>query len=213
MNRDMPGLPVHHQLLEITQTHLHWVGDAIQPSHTLSSPSPSAFNLSQHQGFSNESVLPIRWPKYWNFSCSISPYNIHSGLISFRTDWFDLLAISGTLKSLLQHHCSKASLLQHSAFFTVQLAHPYMTTGKTTVLTRWTFVGQIMSLFFTMLPRFVRASLPRSKHLLILWLQSLSAVILEPKTTVCHCFHYFPIYLPWSDGTGCHDLHFLNSEF
>ena len=130
--------------------------------------------------FSNESVLPIRWPKYWNFSCSISPYNIYSGLISFRTDWFDL-AVPGTLKSLLQHYCSKAPLLQPSAFFIVQLSHPYMTTGKTIELTRWTFVSKVKSLFFNMLPRFVRAFLPRSKHLLISWLESPSAVILEPR--------------------------------
>ena len=123
--------PVHHQLLEFTQTHVHWVGDAIQPSHSLSSPSPPAFNLSQHQGFSSESVLCIRWPKYWSFSFSISPCNDYSGLVSFRMDWLDLLAIQGTLKSLLQHHSSKASILPHSAFFIVQLSHPYVATGKT----------------------------------------------------------------------------------
>ena len=176
----MPDFPVHHQLPGLAQTPVHQVSDAIQPSHPLSSPSPPTFNLSQHQVFSNESVLRIRWPKYWNFSCSISPYNIYSGLISFRTDWFDL-AVPGTLKSLLQHYCSKAPLLQPSAFFIVQLSHPYMTTGKTIELTRWTFVSKVMSLFFNMLPRFVRAFLPRSKHLLISWLESPSAVILEPK--------------------------------
>ena len=132
--------------------------------------------------FSNESVLHIRWPLYWSFSFRISPSNIYSGLISFRMDWLDLLAVQGTLKSLLQHHSSKASVLQHSAFFTVQLSHPYMTTGKTIALTRKTFVGKIMSLLFNMLSRLVIAFLPRSKHLLILWLQSPSAVILEsPK--------------------------------
>ena len=139
MNHNMPGLPVHHQLLEFTQTHVHWVGDAIQPSHPLSSPSPPTFNLSQHRVFSNESVLRIRRPKYWSFSFSISPSNEHSGLISFRMDWFDLLVVQGTLKSLLQHHSSKASILQCSAFFIVQLSHPYMTTGKTIALTRRTF--------------------------------------------------------------------------
>ena len=126
----MPGFPVHHQLLEFTQTHVHHAGDAIQPSNPLSSPSP-AFNLSQHQIFSNESVFLIRWPKYWSFSFSISPSKEYSGLISFRMDWLDLLVVQGTLKSLIQHHSSKASILQQSAFFIVQLSHPYTTTGKT----------------------------------------------------------------------------------
>ena len=130
--------------------------------------------------FSNDSVLRIRWPKYWSFSFSISPSNEHSGLISFRMDWLDLLAVQGTLKSLLQHHSSKASILQHSTFFTVQLSHPYMTTGKTIALTRRTFVGKVMSLLFNMLSRLVITFLPRSKCLLISWLQSPSAVILEP---------------------------------
>ena len=128
MHCSMPGLLVHHQLPELAQTHVHGVGDAIQPSHPLSSPFPPAFNLSQHQVFSNESVLCIRWPKYWNFSFSISPSNEYSGLISFRIDWFDLLAVQDTLKSLLQHHSSKASILQCSAFIMVQLSHSYMTT-------------------------------------------------------------------------------------
>ena len=130
MNCSTPGLPVHHQLLELTLTHIYQIIDGIQPSHPLSSPSPPTFNLPQHQGLFNESVLCIRWPKYWSFSFSISPSNEYSGLISFRVDWLDLLAVQGTLKSLLQHHCSKASILQHSGFFTVQLSHPYMTTGK-----------------------------------------------------------------------------------
>ena len=135
----MPGLPAHLQLLEFTQTHVHWVDDAIQPSHPWSSPSP-AFNLSQHQGLLNESALCIRWRKYWSFSFSISSSNEHSGLTSFRMDWLDLLAVQGTLKSLLQHHSSKASIW-NSAFFIVQLSHPYMTTGKTIVLTLWTFLA------------------------------------------------------------------------
>ena len=160
--------------------------------------------------FSSESVLRIKWPKYWSFSFSISPSNEYSGLISFRIDWLDLLAIQGTLKSLLQHHSSKASVLQHLAFFLVQLSHPYMTTGKTIALTRWTFVSKVISLLCKTLSRLVIAFLPRSKCLLILWLQSPSAVILEPKNKVCHCFHCFPIYLPWSDGLGCHDLSFPN---
>ena len=131
--------------------------------------------------FSNESVLCIRWPKYWSFSFSISPSNDYSGLISFRMDWLDLLAVQGTLKSFLQHHSSKASILQCSAFFIVQLSHPYMTTEETTALTIWTFVSKVMSLLFNTLSRFVIAFLPRSKHLIISWLQLLSTVILEPK--------------------------------
>ena len=138
----MPGFSVHHQLLELTQSHVHWVDDAIQPSHPLSSPSPPAFNHSSIRVFSNEPVLWIRWPRYWSFSFSISPSNEYSGLISFRMDWLGLLAVQGTLKSLLQHHSSKASILRCSAFFIVQLSHPYMTPGKTKALTRWTFVGQ-----------------------------------------------------------------------
>ena len=130
--------------------------------------------------FSNESALHIRWPKYWSFSFNISPSSEHPGLISFRMDWLDLLAVQGTLKSILQHHSSKASILQRSAFFTVQLSHPYMTTGKTIALTRWTFVDKVTSLLFNMLSRLVILFLPRSKHLLISWLQSSSAVILEP---------------------------------
>ena len=130
--------------------------------------------------FSNESALHIRWPKYWSFSFSISPSKEHSGLISFRMDWLDLLAVQGTLKSLPQHHSSKASILRRSALFTVQLSHPYMTTGKTIALTIWTFVGKVMSLLLNMLSRLVITFLPRSKRLLISWLQSPSAVILEP---------------------------------
>ena len=142
--------------------------------------------------FSNDSVLCMRWPKYWSFSFNISPSNEYSGLISFRIDWFDLLAVQGILKSLLQHHSSKASVLQQSAFSIVQLLLPYMTTGKTIALTRWTFVGKGMSLLFNMLSRFVIAFLPRSMHLLILWLLSPSAVILEPRKIKSHCFQYFP---------------------
>ena len=141
--------------------------------------------------FSNESVLHITWPKYWSFS--ISPSNEYSGLISFRTDWLDLLAVQGTLKSLLQHHGSKASILRCSAFFTVQLSHPYMTTGKTIALTRRTLVGKVMSLLLNMLSSLVITFLPRSKRLSISWLQSPSSVILEPpKNKVWHCFHCFP---------------------
>src|SRR5574340_576528 len=155
MDCSTPGLPVHHQLPESTQTHVHRVGDAIQPFHPLSSLLllPSIF--PSIRVFSNESALRIRWPKYWSFTFNISPSKEHPGLISFRMDWLDLLAVQGTLKSLLQHHSSKASILQHSAFFTVQLSHPYMTTGKTIALTRWTFVGKVMSLLLNMLSRLV----------------------------------------------------------
>ena len=163
--------------------------------------------------FSNELVLCIRWPKCWSFSFSISPSSEYSGLISFRMDWLDLLAVQGTLKSLLQHHSSKASILQRSAFFMVQLLQPYMTTGKTTTLTGQTFVSKVLPLLFNMLSRFVITFLPRSKHLLISWLQSPSAVIWEPPKIKSLSFHCFPIYLPWSDGTRCHDLSFLKLGF
>ena len=146
--------------------------------------------------FSSESVLHIRWPKYWSFSFSISPSNEYSGPISFRIDCLDLLAVQGTLKSLLQHHSSKASILWHSAFFILQLSHPYMTSGKTIALTRQTFVGKVMSLLFNMLSRLVIAFLPRRKHLLISLLQSPSSVILEPPKKISYCFHCFHIYLP-----------------
>ena len=167
MNCSTPGLPVHHQLPKFTQTHVLRVGDAIQPSHPLSSSYPPAPNPSQHQSLSNESTLRMKWPKYWSFSFSITPSKEHQGLISFRMDWLDLLAVQGPLKSLLQHHSSKASILRCSAFFTVQLSHPYMTTGKTIALTRETFVGKVMSLLLNMLSRLVITFLPRSKRLLI----------------------------------------------
>ena len=155
MNRSMPGLSVHHQLPEFTQTHIHRVNDAIQPSHPLLSPSPPALNPSQHHSFYNESTLCMRWPKYWSFSFSIIPSKEIPGLISFRMDWLNLLAVQGTLKSLLQHHSSKALILQRSAFFTVQLSHPYMTTGKTIALTRQTLVTKVMSLLLNILSRLV----------------------------------------------------------
>ena len=154
-------------------------------------PIPPSIRVS-----SNESTLRMRWPKYWSFSFSFSPSNEHPGLISFRMDWLDLLVVQGTLKSLLQHHSSKASILQHSPFFTDQLSHPYITTRKTIALTRRTFVGKVMPLLFNMLSRLVIAILPRSKCLLISWLQSPSAVILEPKKIVSQCFHCISIYLP-----------------
>ena len=204
MDCSNPGLPVHHQLPESTQTHVHWVGDAIQPSHSLLPPSPPAFNLSQHQGLFQRVSSLHQLAKVLEFQCQISPSNEYSGLISFRMDWSNLLVVQGTLKSLLQHHCSKASVLWCSAFFIVQLSHPHMTTGKTIALTRWTFVNKVMSLLFIFiylffllffffglsvffffllfnkLSRLVITFLPRSRHLLISWLQSPSAVILEP---------------------------------
>ena len=163
MDYSILSICVHHQLQELAQTHVHQVGDAIQPSHTLMFLSPPAFN-------SNESALHIRWPKYWGFSFSISLSNEYSGLISFRIYWFHLFVVQGTLKSLLQNHSSKVSVLWCSAFFMVHLSHPYMTTGKTIALTKQTFVCKVMSLLFNTLSRLVIAFPPRSKHLLISWL-------------------------------------------
>ena len=173
MDCSRTGFPVHHQLPEPAQTHAHHIGDTIQPSPLLC-PSPPTCSLSQHQGLFHDvgSVPCIGWPKYWSVSFSISPSNEYSGLISFRMDWLDLLVVQGTLKSLLQHHSSKASILQQSAFFIIQLSHPYMTTRKAIALTRWTFIGKVMSLLFNTLYRFVMAFLPKSKCLLISWLQS-----------------------------------------
>ena len=188
----------HVRLFETTWTAAHQASLSI--TNSRSSPKPVSIVLvmpSSHlilccpllllppifpsiKVFSNESALCLKWPKYWSFSFSISPFNEQLGLICFRMHWFDLLAVHGTLKSLLQHHSSKASILQRSAFFIVQLSHPYMTTGKTIALTRQTFIGKVMSLLFTMLSRLVITYLPRSKHLLISWLQSPSTVILEP---------------------------------
>ena len=173
----MPGLPVHHQLLSLLK--LMSIESVMPSSHLirchpllLLPPIPPSNRV-----FSNESTLHMRWTKYWSFSFSISPSNEHPGLISFRMDWLDLLAVQGTLKSLLQHHDLKASILQCTAFFTVPLSHPYMSTGKTIALTRRTFVGKVISLLFNMLSRLVKTFLPRSKHLYISWLQSPSAVI------------------------------------
>ena len=170
VNHRTPGLPVHHQLPEFTQTHAHRVGDTNQPSHPLLSPSPPALNLSQHQGL-------FKWVSSSHQVAKVLEFQLHHQslqwifrLISFRMDWLDLLAVQRTLKSLLQHHSSKASILQRSVFFTVQLSHPYMTTGKTIALTRQTFVYKVMSLVFNMLSRLVITFLPRSKHILISWL-------------------------------------------
>ena len=162
MDCRMPGLPIHHQLPESNQTHVHWVGDAIQPSHPLWSPSPPALTLSQHQ-------RPFKWVsfshqvgKVLEFQLQHQSFSEHLGLISFRMDWLALLVVQGTRKSLLQHHSSEASILQHSAFFIVQLLHPYMTTGETIALTRWTFVDKVTSLLFNMLSRSITTFLPRS---------------------------------------------------
>ena len=180
MNGSTPGLPVHHQLLEPTQTHVHWFSGAFQPSHPLSSPLllPSIF--PSIRVFSNELALCIRWPKYWSFSFNISPSNEHPGLISFRMAWLDIFAVQRTFKRLLQHHSSKALIFWLSAFFRVQLSHPYMTTGKTIALTRRTFDGKVMSLLFNMLSRLVITFLTRSKCLFISWLKSPSSVFWSP---------------------------------
>jgi len=187
MNRSTPGFPVHHQLSLPKPMSI----ESVMPSNhlILCHPLlllPSIF--SSLRVFSSESALCIRWPKYWSFSFNIYPSSEHWGLISFRMDWLDLLAVQKTLKSLLQHHSSKASILRRSGFFLVQLSHPNMTTGKTIALTRQTCVGKLMSLLFNMLSRLVITFLPRSKCLLIPWLQSPSAVVLEPRKTVSHCF-------------------------
>ena len=213
MDCNMSGFSVLHYVLEF----LKLISiESVMPSNHLILCHPLLLLSSIFPSirvFFSESVLCIRWQKFWSFSFSISPSNEYSRLISFRIDWLDLLAVQGTLKGLLQHHSSKASILWHSAFFTVQLSHPYVTTGQTIVLSRWTFVGKVMSLLFNMLSRLVVAFLPRNERLLISSLQPSSAVILEPPPNkVCHCFHCFPNYLPWSDGTRYHDLRFLNVE-
>ena len=212
MNCSTPGLPVHHQLTEFTQTHVHRVGDASQPSHPRSSPSPPAPNPSQHQSLFQWVNSCMKWTKYWSFSFSNSPSKEHPGLISFRMDWLDLLAVQGTLNSLLQHHSSKASILWPSAFFTVQLSHLYMTTGKSIALTRWTFVGNVMFLLLNMLSRL--DNFPSKEQVSFNFMAAITICsdFGAPKNKVWHCFHCFPIYLPWSDGTRCHDLRFLNVE-
>ena len=196
LDYSMPGFPVHYQLPSLLKLMSIESG---MPSNRLFLCCPLLLLPSIFPSirvFSNESVLHIRWPKYWSLSFSFSPSNEYSGLISFRMDWLDLPALQGTLKSLLQHHSSKASILQHSVFFIVQLSQTYMTTGKTIALTRQTLVSKVKSLLFNMLSRLISAFLPRSKCLLISWLQPPSAVILEPKKGVYHCFHCFPFYLP-----------------
>ena len=210
MDCSMPVFPFHHQLLEPTQTYVHWDGDAIQPSHPLS---PPTFNLPQHQGLFQWVSSSHQVAKVLEFLLQHQSFQWIFGTDFLRMDWLDLLAVWGTLKSLLQHHGSKASILWCSAFLIAQLSHPYITTGKTIALIRWGSVEKVMSMLFNMLS-VGQSFLPRSNCLLISWLQSLSALILDPpkikSATVPNCF---PIYLPWSDGTRCHDLHFLNVEF
>ena len=205
MDFSTPGFPVHHQLPDFTQTHIHWVCDAIQLSQPLSSFSP-AFNLSQHQGLFKWVSSSHQVAKVLEFQLQINPSNEYSGLISFRMDWLDLFAVERTLKSLLQHHSSKASIFWSSTFFMVQPSHPHMTTGKTIAFTRWSVIGKLKSLLFNMLSILVITFLPRSKCLLISWLQSPSAVILEPPQikyfTVSTASHLFAIkwwdWMPWS---------------
>ena len=180
MDCSTPGFPIQHQHSELAQTHAHRVSDAIQPSHPLLSPSPPAFNLSQHQGLFKWVSSLHQVAKVLEFQLQHRPHNEHSGLISFRMDCLDLLAGQGTLKSLLQHHSSKAPILQCSAFFVVQFSHPYKTTGKNIAFTKQTFDGKVMSLLFNMLSRLVITFLPRKKCLFISWLQSPSVVILDP---------------------------------
>ena len=211
MDSNTPDFPVCHYLLEFAQTHAI---ESVMPSNHLMLCHP-LFLLSSVfpsiRVFASESALCIRWPKYWSFSFSISLSSEYSGLISIGIDWFDLLAVQGTLKSLLQHHSLKASVFQLSAFF---YGPTLMTTRETIALTAQIFVGKLMSLLFNMLSRFVIGFLPRSKCLLILWLQSPSAVILESKKIKSVTVSiFFPIYLPWNDGIRCHDLSFLNVKF
>ena len=211
MNHSMPGLPIHHQLPSPPKP---MSTESVMPSNLSSSvihfsschqsfPASGSFQISQLFASGGQSIG-------LSALTSVPPMNTQDWS---PLDGFDLLALRGTHKSLLQHHSSKASIFWRSASFTVQLSHPYMTTRKTIASTRRTFIGKVMSLLLNMLSRLVITFLPRSKRLLISWLQSPSAVILEPRKIVSHCFHFFPIYLPWSDGTGCHDLSFLNVEF
>ena len=207
-----PGFPVLHHLPDLLKLKsVEWV----MPSNHLLLCCPLLLLPSMFPNirvFSNESALRIRWPKYWSFSFIISPSSDYSGLISFRVDWFDLLAVQGTLMSLLQHHSLKVSILRCSAFFMVQLSHPYMTTGKTIALTLGTFVNKVMSLL-NMLSRFVLAFLPRSKCLYFKAAVTIHRDSGAQENKICHCFPFFPSYLLWSDRTVFYDLSFLNVEF
>ena len=205
MNCSRPDFSVLHHLLEFAWIYVHWVNDAILCCPLLLLPSifPSI------RVFSNESVLPIRWTKYWSLSFSISPSIEYSGLISLRMDWLDLFTVQGTVKSPLHHHSSKASILLHSAFFIIHLSHPHVTTGKTIVWTRLTFVGKVMSLLFNMLSSF---SSKEQVSFNFMAAVTICSDLGAPQNKVCHCFHCFPIYLPWTDGTRYHDHSFLNVE-
>ena len=208
MDYSTPGIPVYNQYLELAQT-IEWVMPfnhliLCHPLLLLPSIFPSI------RVFSNESVLCIRWPKYWSYNFSISPSNEYSGLTSFKIDWLDLLAVQGSFKSHLQH---QASILQHSVFFMVQFSHSYITTRKTISLTRWTFVGKAMSLIFNMLSRLVIAFIPRSKHLNFMAAITICTNFWAQENKVSHCFHCYPICSPWNDGTNCHDRSFLNVKF
>ena len=209
MDCSTSGFPVLHHLPECAQTHVHWIDDAIQPSHPFFLLPLIFLSI---RVFSSELVLHIRWPNYWSFSFSISPSNEYSGLISFRIAWFNLLAVQWTLRSLLQHHSLKSSVLWHSAFFVVQLSHPYMTTRKTIALTIQTFVGKVMSLLFKFPMKVYRSfSSKEQASLNFLAAVTVCSDFGAQENKVCHCFHFhfFPIYLPWSDGTRCHDLKFF----
>ena len=213
MESSTPGLAVHHQLPEFAQTHVHWIDDAIQPSHPVipfssrlqSVPASGSFQMSQFFASGGQSIGV-------SASTSVLPMTIQDWFPLRWTGWISLQS-KGLSRVFSNTTVQKISLLQHSVFFIVQLSHPYMTTGKTIALTRWTFIGKVMFLLFNILSRLVITFLPRNKRLLISWLQSPSAVILEPpQNKVCHYFHCFPIYLSWSDGTRCHGLSFLNVE-
>ena len=212
MDCTTPGFAVHHQLLELTQTLVHWVGDAIQPSHPLSSPSPPAFNLSQHQGLFQRVNSLHQVAKLLELQLQYKSFQwiFRTDLLYDRVVWSPCCPRDSPESSSTPQFKSINSLALNFLYSsTLTSIHDYW---KTTALIRWTFVGKVMSLLFKMLSRLVIAFLPRSKRHLISWLQSPSAVILEPPKIVCHCFHCFPLYLPWSDGTACHDLSFLNVE-
>ena len=210
VNCGILGFPVIHYLLEFAQTHIHWVSDAIELVHPLSPPS-LAFDLWQHQCLFWCVDPSHQSPKYWSFS--ISPSNEYSGLISFQIDWFDLLAVQETLKSLLQHHSSKVSILWHSVFFMVQLSHLYMTTRKTISLTIWNFLSKVMSLLFNTPSSLVITILPRIKCLNFVTTVTVHIDFGAQENEIWHCFHSFPICLPWSDEPRFHNLRFLNVEF
>ena len=197
MDCSTPGFPVHHQLLEFTQSHVHRVGYGPTISSSVVPFSSCLQSFSASGSFQMSQFFPSGEQSIGVSTSAMGPSNEYSGLISFRMDCSDLLTVQGILKNLLQHHSSKTSILWYSAFFIVQTSHPYMTTGKTIALTRWTFVGKVISLLYNMMSRVVITFLPRSKSLLISWLQSPSVVILEPpRNKVCHCLHCFPTYLP-----------------